>query len=67
MGLLDSVKRAEEQGREASRSTLQRAEQLWEDAERRLRRRMRVHPPRRLPTSSTSLRNTPRTSGGIRP
>ncbi len=69
MGLLDSVRRAEEQGWGAARRGLERAEQLWEDTERRLRRRMRIHPPRPavLPTSSTPLRNTPRASGGVRP
>ncbi len=68
MGLLDSVRRAEEQGREAARRGLER-EQLREERERRLRRRMRIHPSPSavLPNSSTSLRNPPRASGGIRP
>jgi hypothetical protein len=44
MGLLDSLKRAEEQGRGVARLGLERASEVWEDAERRIRRKMRVHP-----------------------
>jgi hypothetical protein len=44
MGLMDSLRRAEEQGREAARRSLESAREHWEDAERRLRRKMRIHP-----------------------
>ncbi len=59
MGLLGSLKRAEEQGREAARHGVHRAGEVWEDAQRRLRRKMRIHPRRNSAaaddaTSSTS-------------
>jgi len=44
MGLMDSLRRAEEQGREAARRGLEKAREGWEDAERRIRRKMRIHP-----------------------
>jgi hypothetical protein len=44
MGLMDALRRAEEQGRDTARRGLERAKDTWEDAERRLRRRMRVFP-----------------------
>ena len=46
MGLLDSLKKAEEQGRESARRGMERAGEIWEDAERRIRRKMRIHPRR---------------------
>jgi len=47
MGLVDSLRRAEEQGRAATRRGWERAREGWEDAERAIRRKMRIHPPRR--------------------
>jgi hypothetical protein len=44
MGLLDSLKNAQEQGRQAARRSVERVGEMWEDAERRIRRKMRVHP-----------------------
>jgi hypothetical protein len=44
MGLMDSLRRAEEQGRDAARRSLEKAREGWEDAERRIRRKMRIHP-----------------------
>ncbi len=46
MRLLDSLKRAEEQGREVAHLGMERAGEMWEDAERRIRRKMRIHPRR---------------------
>jgi hypothetical protein len=54
MGLLTSLKRAEEQGREAARAV-----DIWQDTERRIRRNMRIHPrpapPVRRVYSSTAI------------
>jgi hypothetical protein len=59
MGLLTSLKRAEEQGREAARRSVVRAVDMWEDAERRIRRNMRIHPrlvpPVQRVSSSTAI------------
>jgi hypothetical protein len=41
---MDFLRRAEEQGREAARRSLEKAREGWEDAERRIRRKMRIHP-----------------------
>ena len=54
MGLLDSLKKAEEQGRESARRGMQRAGEMWEDAERRIRRKMRIHPRRSFEATATS-------------
>ena len=50
MGLMDSIRKAEEQGRR----TLDRAREGLEDAERRLRRKMRIYPLKR----AAALRRT---------
>ncbi len=44
MGLTDSLKKAGEQGRDATRRVLGNAREQWEDAERRIRASMRIHP-----------------------
>ncbi len=44
MGLIDKLRNAEEQGRSAAHRGMNRARTTWEDAERRLRRKMRLHP-----------------------
>ncbi|MGZ4838080.1 MAG: hypothetical protein ACXVZR_05990 [Terriglobales bacterium] len=44
MGLIDKLRKAEEQGRGAAHRGLGRARETWDDAERRLRRKMRLHP-----------------------
>jgi hypothetical protein len=54
MGLLDSLKKAEEQGRESAHRGMQRAGEMWEEAERRLRRKMRIHPRRSFEATATS-------------
>jgi len=43
MGLMDAIRRAEERSRSTMRHGMQRARDEWDDAERRLRRRMRVN------------------------
>jgi hypothetical protein len=44
MGLIDTLRKAEEQGRGAARRGLEKARDAVDDAERRLRRKMRLHP-----------------------
>jgi hypothetical protein len=44
MGLIDKLRKAEEQGRGAAHRGFERARENWDDAERRLRRKMRLHP-----------------------
>jgi O-succinylbenzoate synthase len=44
MGLIDKLRQAEEQGRGAAHRGMERARETWDDAERRLRRKMRLHP-----------------------
>ncbi len=44
MGLIDALRKAEEQGREAARRGLERTKSGMEDVERRIRRKMRVLP-----------------------
>jgi|RhiMetdeSRZDD1v2_1073273.scaffolds.fasta_scaffold68786_4 vacuolar-type H+-ATPase subunit H len=45
MGLIEKLRKAEEQGKEAARHAFERAREIGEDAERRLRQKMRVYPP----------------------
>ena len=45
MGLMEVIRKAEEQSRRAARRGLERARATWNSTERRLRRRMRVNPP----------------------
>lgn len=44
MGLIDTLRKAEEQGRGAARRGFEKARDAVDDAERRLRRKMRLHP-----------------------
>ncbi|MBZ5629465.1 MAG: hypothetical protein LAO06_11440 [Acidobacteriia bacterium] len=44
MGLFDKLRKAEEQGRGAAHRKLETTRESWDDAERRLRRQMRLHP-----------------------
>ena len=44
MGLADKLRSVEEQGRGAVHRGLEEAREAWDDAERRLRRQMRLHP-----------------------
>ena len=43
MGLMDAIRRAEEESRDAARRGLEKARATWNDTERMLRRRMRVN------------------------
>ena len=45
MGLIDTLRKAEEQSRGAAHRGLEKARGTWDDAERRLRRKMRMRPP----------------------
>jgi hypothetical protein len=51
MGLMDSLRRAEEEGKALARRSMEKARTGLEDAERTMRRGMRVH-PRRNPTAA---------------
>ena len=44
MGLIDKLREAEEQGRGAAHRELDKTRRAWDDAERRMRRKMRLHP-----------------------
>jgi len=44
MDLLALFKRTQEQGKEITRQSMSRVADLYEDAERRIRRKMRIHP-----------------------
>jgi len=44
MGLMEKLRKAEEQGKEAARHAFERAREIGEDAERRLRQKMRIYP-----------------------
>jgi hypothetical protein len=55
MGLKDSLRKMEEQGRDATRRVLGQAREQWEDAERRIRANMRIHPrPKQNSTTAKS-------------
>lgn len=45
MGLMDKLRKAEEQGKYAARQAFERAKHFSEDAERRIRQKMRIYPP----------------------
>jgi hypothetical protein len=44
MGLMERLRNAEQHGRTAAREALERARELGEDAQRRIRQRMRIYP-----------------------
>ena len=45
MGLIDRLRKAEEQGKQATLNALEKAKEFGEDAERRIRQKMRIYPP----------------------
>jgi hypothetical protein len=53
MDLRDSLRKAEERGRDATRRVLGHARDQWEDAERRIRAGMRIHPRPKSQSSTT--------------
>ncbi len=60
MGLMDALRRAEEQGKSAARRGYEKAREGWGDAESRLRRKMRIFPRgvnkrRSAPVSSSEM------------
>jgi len=55
MSLKDSLKQAGEQGRDATRRALDHARSQWEDAERRIRASMRIHPRPKAAKSSFAV------------
>ena len=58
MGLMDSLKKADEQARQTAQRGRQRAGDLWDDVERRVRRSWRIF-PRRSPPSAPSSPSAP--------
>lgn len=58
MGLMESLRKAEAQGKEATRNALDRAKELGEDVERRIRQKMRVYPPHANHTESGAATTT---------
>jgi hypothetical protein len=62
MGLMDRLRKAEEQGMGTARRGFERARETWDDAQRRLRRRMRV-----LPRPAASHRVDEAASGKLTP
>ena len=45
MGLIERLRKAEEQGKQATLDALEKAREFGEDAERRIRQKMRIYPP----------------------
>jgi hypothetical protein len=58
MGLIERLRKAEEQGKQATRNALDRAKELGEDAERRIRQKMRIYPPQTNHTESGAATST---------
>src|SRR5438105_7253576 len=46
MGLMDRLRKAEEHGKEAARHAMDRAREVRDDAQRRIRQKMRIYPAR---------------------
>ncbi len=44
MGLMEALRKAEQQGRGVAHRGFERARETWDDAERRIRRKMRIFP-----------------------
>jgi hypothetical protein len=59
MGLMDRLREAEEQGKEAARNAYERARDLGEDVQRRLRQKMRIYPADRAATPSEESQAQP--------
>lgn len=64
MGLMDSLRKAEEQGKSAARRGMELARGGWEDAERRIRRKMRIYPAQFLRAHRQAAAQSP---GPVRP
>jgi hypothetical protein len=43
---MEKLRKAEEQGKQAARNAFERAKEFGEDAERRMRQKMRIYPPK---------------------
>jgi hypothetical protein len=52
MGLIDALRRAEEQGKHSALRGLDKARTGWTDAESAIRRKMRIHPRTSSPTAA---------------
>jgi hypothetical protein len=56
MGLMELIRKAEEQSRRAARRGMERARASWDETERRLRRKMRLNrPPAETPTAGAEV------------
>jgi hypothetical protein len=66
MGLMDSLRRAEEEGKTLARRGMEKARAGFDDAERVMRRKMRVHPRSGTATAAPSnAEATDPAQGGI--
>lgn len=64
MGLIEKLRKAEEQGKQAARNAFERAKELGEDTERRIRQKMRIYPPCAAGTAETSRRKAAGVAAG---
>ncbi len=64
MGLIDALKKAEQQGRKAARWGAEHAMVSLDDAERAIRRRMRIYPQQVVGALSNTTRPSATTSAG---
>ncbi len=62
MGLIERLRKAEEQGLSAAQRKLEKAREAWDDSERRLRRKMRLHPRAEHPPATLPDEIQPPTS-----
>jgi hypothetical protein len=58
MRILDRLRKAEKQGVEAARHGMERARINWDEAESRMRRKMRIHPTSEPRTSAPTATGT---------
>jgi len=66
MRILDRLRKAEKQGVEAARHGMERARINWDEAESRMRRKMRIHPASAQRTSEPAPMGTAQ-SGSMAP
>ena len=64
MGLMDSLRKAEQQGKGAARRGMERARESFDDTQRALRRKMRIYPKPAEPSSAAQPAPTVAAQGG---
>ena len=67
MGLIGSIRRAEERSKKVAKRSMEHAMESLEDTERAVRRRMRIYPQHPAPTANQKekRRNVPSDGGSI--